>query len=213
MPRLEQDRKLLDAFRAGRREAMAVVYREYAQLLARMLRAAGGGSRIWMLRSAFELENLVGEVFARAFEPQTRLAYDGLRPYESFLMGIARNCVHENARYRESARGLNFLDGAASPEAAPDSQVEDREVESVLAQFVVTLEEPWKSLFQVRFAEGKSQVEAAQALGCSRIVLRRRERKLKHQLLDFLQSRGYLRGLSPEGWTFVRREDAGKHES
>ncbi len=175
-------------------------------MLARMLRAASGGASTRMLRSAYELENLVEEVFARAFEPQTRLAYDGLRPYEAFLMGIARNCVHESARRRESATGLSLLEGATEPDAAPDAQAEDREVDGLLAEFLSQLDASRRQLYQVRFVEGRSQVEAAQSLGWSRIVLRRRERKLKQALLDFLQGRGYLRSLVAHGWTFVRRE-------
>jgi RNA polymerase sigma factor (sigma-70 family) len=207
MPRLEHDRRLLDAFRAGRREAMAAVYQEYAPLLGRMLRSAGGGSRFHMLRSAFEMENLIAEVFARSFEPDARLAYDGLRPYEAFLWGIARNCVSEGARRRERATGEPLIEGASLPEASPEAQAEDREVDALLSTFVGELDAQSKDLFRVRFQEGRSQADAARTLNWSRIVLRRRERKLKQRLLELLQSRGYLSGLAARGWSFARHEE------
>lgn len=205
MPRLENDRGLLDAFRKGERQALEVVYREYAPVLARMLRASAVSVSHGMLRSSFEIENVVEEAFARAFEPQRRLAYDGLRPYEAYLWGIARNCAREIVRRREDPAGLELPEPAPGSESAPDALAEDHEVAGLMAQFEASLDPPLHDLYRERFDAGLSQREAARALRLSRIVLRRRERALKRRLLDFLQSRGYLGALEPRGWTFVRR--------
>ncbi len=50
----------------------------------------GGGSS--------ELEDLIQEVFVRAFSEKGRLAYDGLRDYEPYICTIARNLLIDRAR-------------------------------------------------------------------------------------------------------------------
>ncbi|WP_281256670.1 RNA polymerase sigma factor [Melittangium boletus] len=169
-------------------------------------RTRGGGP----FRGALEVENAVLETFARAFEPRTRLAYDGLRPYQHFLMGIARNVLLEQARQREVAVGLEPFEEVgemAAEEAAGSAGVlEDQEVEGLLASFKDGLSPEERRLFEMRFGEeGVAQESAAERLGMTRIQVRRRELGLKTRLLEFLQSRGYLEGIEVKGWSFLKR--------
>ncbi|MFP2931576.1 RNA polymerase sigma factor [Pyxidicoccus sp. 3LG] len=160
------------------------------------------------LKSAMELENLLLETFARAFEPRTRVAYDGARPYSHFLMGIARNVLLEQTRNREVAVGLEpFAEqGEVMAEGSELAQtLEDREVEALVAGFKDGLTTEERRLFELRFGEGLAQETAATRMGLTRIQVRRREHGIKTRLLGFLQARGYLEGLEARGWSFFRR--------
>ena len=154
-----------------------------------------------------ELENAIVEVFTRAFEPRARQVYDGQRPYEHFLMGIARNYLLELGRNREHPTGLELseeVDAALSLEQTDVHEaLEDREVTELLRLFRAELGEEEGRLFDLRYAEGLTQNIAAEKLGQTRIQLRRREHKLRVRLLDYLKARGYLGSVTATGWSFV----------
>lgn len=202
------DRALLQQFRDGDAGALAEVYRQHADVLMRMLRAAAWrGLSFAVLRSAMELENAIFEVFTRAFEPRARQVYDGQRPYEHFLMGIARNYLLELGRNREHATGLGLseeLEVALSLDR-PDlhEELEDRELTGLMRTFRAQLGQEEGRLYDLRYVEGLPQATAAERLGQTRIQLRRREHKLRLRVLQYLQQHGYLGAISSSGWSFV----------
>lgn len=212
------DAELLRRFREGEPEALAQVFREHAEGLTRMLRVmshrrSGSGP----LNTQVEIENLVLETFARAFEPRARTVYDGVRPYAQFLMGIARNVVLEQLRSRELSAGLTSDPALAdaSPLGAETDwtepaiqQFEDRELEAILRGFVETLSPEDQRLYAARVEEPRAQETVATELGLTRIQLRRRELALKQRLVEYLQSRGYLGDVEVQQWKFVRRGGA-----
>lgn len=188
---------------------MAEVYRQHAGVLTRMLRAAAHrGQSFSALRSAVELENAIVEVFARAFEPRARQVYDGQRPYEHFLMGIARNYLLELGRNRETPTGLEISEEADIALSLEHTDVhealEDREVTLLMRDFRAQLSEEERRLFDVRYVEGVPQSPAAERLGQTRIQLRRREHKLRLRVLEYLNQHGYLGGVTAHGWSFVK---------
>lgn len=203
------DGALLQRFRDGDAQAMSEVYREHVAVLTRLLRAAARqGQTFAALRSPMELENVIVEVFSRAFEPRARQVYDGVRPYETFLMGIARNVLLERLRQREEPAGLELLaelDATLAMDAPGAHELlEDREVEALLRGFRAGLGADEGQLFDLRFVDGLAQVTAAERLGQTRIQLRRREFKLRLKLLDYLKRHGYLGDLGATGWSFVK---------
>lgn len=211
----EWDQERLRRFREGAPEVLGEVYRAHAEPLARALRAiAFRGRGFAHLQGALEVENTVLETFARAFEPRTRLAYDGVRPYAQFLMGIARNVVLEQSRSREVVAGLGPQDegstldwesGALSGgQESLEQQLEDQEVEALLRDFKQGLSQEERELFELRFTEGLAQESAAERVGLTRIQVRRREKGLKQRLLEYLQSRGYLQNIQAKGWGFLK---------
>jgi RNA polymerase sigma-70 factor (ECF subfamily) len=206
---MEWDDETLRRFREGAPEALAAVYRAHAETLARLLRAAAWRGSVFVpLRDAMERENTLLETFARAFEPRTRAAYDGTRPYAHFLMGIARNVLLEQLRNREVVGVAEPFEGlvAAEEEGGGLAEtLEDREVEALLASFKEGLPEQERQLFELRFSEGMAQEQAAHQLGLTRIQVRRREFGLKTRLLGYLQARGYLEDLESRGWSFFKR--------
>lgn len=205
----------LQKFRSGEATAMAEVYRQHVPSLHRLLRAAAfRGPLFSSLRAPSELENTLLEVFARAFEPRAREAYDGVRPYEAFLMGIARNVLLENARRREDSVGgeLTEVVDTALADDLTDVQalLEDREVTRLLETFRRELNGENAQLYELRFVEGLSQEQAAERMGQTRIQLRRREHKLRTSLLAWLKQHGYLTELTQSGWGFVKSGDEGR---
>jgi RNA polymerase sigma factor (sigma-70 family) len=215
----EWDQERLRRFREGAPEVLGEVYRAHAEPLARALRAvAFRGRGFAHLQGALEVENSVLETFARAFEPRTRLAYDGIRPYAQFLMGIARNVVLEQSRTREVVAGLGPQDegsslnwelGVLGEGGSLEQQLEDQEVEGLLRNFKEGLSQEERQLFELRFTEGLAQESAAERVGLTRIQVRRREKGLKQRLLDYLQTHGYLQGIQAKGWGFLKgRGDA-----
>ncbi|MFL5343177.1 MAG: RNA polymerase sigma factor [Hyalangium sp.] len=211
----EWDQERLRRFRDGAPEVLGEVYRAHAEPLARALRAlAFRGRGFAHLQGALEVENTVLETFARAFEPRTRLAYDGVRPYAQFLMGIARNVVLEQSRSREVVAGLGPQDEGSTMDwesgvtsggqESLEQQLEDQEVEALLQDFKQGLSPQERELFELRFTEGLAQESAAERVGLTRIQVRRREKGLKQRLLEYLQSRGYLQNIQAKGWGFLK---------
>lgn len=212
---LEDDRRLLEAFRAGERWALADVYGRYAVPAARMLRAAlrESGWRTRMRDSDFELEQALSEVFARAFEPRARAAYDGIHPYRTYLFGIARNYLRERGRLREDASGSADDVGQLAEQSVedPERATLAAELDALLTRFLDALPAQLRRLYDLRFVQERGQEEAASALGWTRIQLRRRELALKRDLLEALQRAGYLTEVQRSGWTFsLRRSPDGE---
>ena len=189
---------------------MAEVYRSYVGNLTRILRASAfrGPALFARLRDPAELDNVLLEVFARAFEPRARQTYDGQRGFELFLAGIARNVLLEQARQREDAVGLELetlVEAATSPEASDLEQLlEDRELDALLDGFKAQLSADERALWDLRYVEQLGQEAAAQRLGQTRIQLRRREAKVRFRLLEYLQGRGYLAERAVSGWALVK---------
>jgi len=203
---LEEDRALLDRFREGRPEALLAVYRLYAQRIATYLQTGlrTESGRSVRLSGAFDLEGGVQEVFVRAFQPAARASYDGLRPYEGFLVGVARNLLRERARERELPASEPLVEPAVDSGERPrlEDELELREVAALLRTFLAECTAEERQLYELRFDEGLGQEDAAKRLGLTRIQLRRRETALKRRLLERLQSGGYLTRLQAKGWGF-----------
>ena len=196
-------KQLLSGFKAGDRAALTEVYRLHAEQVALLLRHGfsfeSGATRHRFVGygSGFELQDVLHETFRRAFEPRARTAYDGIRPYGAYVTTIARTLVLRSFRAREvlfpladgehpSAATLAPIDDGPSPER----EVHDAEVRELVAAFLATLGPEQRRLVQLRFVEGMSQRDAAQALGLGRQRIRTSEKQLRRQLLVYLREHG-----------------------
>lgn len=199
------DREQLAAFRDGERHALERVYREHVAEVAAFLRTgfmyttSDRPTRYAGVRDSFELESLVQEVFARAFEERARLAYDGVRPYAGFLNGIARNLVLD--RLRKDARRGEVLAAPDALDAASPVEPDDRELaederrgrELVTRFLEAECDDRDRALYTLRYERELSQVDAAAAAGLTRIQVRRWEAKFRARLLRFLKRADYAR--------------------
>lgn len=217
---LSSDRQLLQRFRAGQRDALAAVYDEYAPAVAAFLaRGFTFSSRGRILRfcgyqQPFDLENALHETMARAFAERARLAYDGLTPFKSYLLAIARNFVISELRRREVAMsqlvrvqegeavdaheeipdGADGAVAAATPERSAETEYLHRELRQLYEGFVAQLDAQERVFFVARFEEQLTQVEAGQRAGLSHMQARTREKKLRKHFLKYMHSHGYLDG-------------------
>jgi RNA polymerase sigma-70 factor (ECF subfamily) len=222
MSLLIERRELLDRFKRGERRALEEVYRHYAPEVAAFLQrgftfsSGGRALRFGGYAQPFDLDNALQETFVRAFKESARVGYDGLHPFKSYLLAIARNLVLDEFRNREVAMSpfIDSLDsggGAESTardgeEAAPASTVSDgpsagvsaeqeflrRELGRLYAAFVARLDERDRTFFRHRFEEQQTQVEAGSHSGLSHMQARTLEKKLRRAFLEFMQTNGYL---------------------
>ncbi len=223
MSLLIERRELLDRFKRGERRALEEVYRHYAPEVAAFLQrgftfsSAGRPLHFRGYAQPFDLDNALQETFLRAFKESARSGYDGLHPYKSYLLAIARNLVLDEFRNREVAMSpfIDQLDGGSAvpesaardgEEAAPASTVGDapsagvsaeqefmrRELGRLYAAFVERLDARDRTFFRHRFEEQETQVDAGQASGLSHMQARTLEKKLRRAFLEFMQTNGYL---------------------
>src|SRR5262249_25624764 len=135
----------------------------------------------------------VQEVFARAFSPAARLAYDGLRPYRNYLFTIARNLVIDATRAR--VHELVVDDEAPDdPTGTAEDEVLARQIESHCRAFVAGLTPAERALFEARFRQGRSIEEAARELSITQHQVKRTERVLKKRFFVEMKRHGYFEG-------------------
>jgi RNA polymerase sigma-70 factor (ECF subfamily) len=200
MPDLSEDHELLVAFREGRREALDHVYRHYIHEVARLLRSGFGyqtGGKPSAFRGyhkPYELESAVQEVFVRAFAPRARQGYDGLRPYRSFLFGIARHVVLDQLRRQGSRRETLELVDEPGPAPEYEETLDEKQGRELVQSFLDEhCDQRDRTLFALRFVDDLSQLAAAEAAGLTRIQVRRWETKFRSRLLRYLKRASYVR--------------------
>lgn len=195
---------LLEGFRAGEPDALRDVYRRYAEGVSKQLRfgfsfeSRGRAHRFVGYSSAFDLQDALHETFRRAFEPRAREGYDGIRPYGPYLRTIARNVVLRTFRKREISFPPVADDDDDKPAVtawsdegpSPEQSVASAQVQTLVRDFLGTLDTDSRRLLELRFIEGKSQRDAAEALGLGRQQVRSREVKLRGALVKYLEAQG-----------------------
>lgn len=198
------NREDLAAFREGKRDALERIYHQHVAAVVSYLRngfmytSNAQSTRFAGVRDSFELESLVQEVFARAFEERARLAYDGIRPYAAFLNGIARNLVldrlRKQARHGEVLAAPDVLDATAAADVEQETSEDERRGRELVLRFLDTeCDARDRLLYAARFGRELSQVDAAAATGHTRIQVRRWETKFRERLLRFLKRADYVR--------------------
>jgi RNA polymerase sigma factor (sigma-70 family) len=193
---------LLARFRQGEGRALETVYWAYVDRVTRVVRAVASNyvtaSGEQVKFGATELGDLVQEVFVRAFSPQSRLQYDGNRPYSPYLGQIARNTVADHWRVirRHVALDVAPLLDALSLEAdalerTPERWA-DRETIAVVETYLASLEPDVRRVHEALYVRGLSQRDAAAALGLGRQAIRGIEARLRAGLRRELERSGQL---------------------
>ena len=215
---LAKNKELLEAFREGTKEAMEEVYLHYEPGVKRFLksgfsfRSGDGHCYFKGIPSEDDLNVAVQEVFRRAFEDRARNAYNGINSFSNWVLAIARNMVINQFRNREvvissyvsedDSRGDSALiDGEnsrqyggvlfAEPSQHQQTTVEKTELRGLIQEFMSELVPEDKELLVLRFVENKSQEEAAEIIGSTRMKIRTAESKLRRRLKAFMRGTGY----------------------
>jgi RNA polymerase sigma factor (sigma-70 family) len=194
MPFFRNNPELLPAFRAGRRDVLERLYWATVHRVEAIVRHG-----FWVASSrthvrgvaAAEVGDVVQEVFARAFRERARNGYDGLREYTPYLSTIARNTVIDWARRRgadveklaEDIADLADIGPRADATAdeAPLPWADDA-VMQVVEAYIAGLPADLRQVHEQRYVLGRSQNDAAAALGTTRQRLRTAEAKLRSGL-------------------------------
>ncbi|MGC4120834.1 MAG: sigma-70 family RNA polymerase sigma factor [Myxococcales bacterium] len=203
---LSQDRELREAFRRGEPAALERVYLAYAPEVgayvanafparATSSRHLAGDSRGGL--APLDLDSVVQEVFLRAFKPDNRMAYDGIRPFKGLLFSMAKAAAIDWMRAQgKLARESVPLQAAPEVETlrvedrSPEEKALESELRAVVAEFVQACDEGDRGIVEARFVEGLSQEQAAQKLGLSRGEVRWREKRIKKAFTDHVVKRG-----------------------
>ena len=196
---LESDRALLDGYRRGDKKVLDALYRHYSapvlRSLSRGFRVRGGMAQV----SPLDLDAAHQETFLRLFGESARRSYDGLRPFEPWVMRIAHaaalDVLRAQGKLHREAIALDELESAealASPDASPEQLALRTEAEAVVKGFLATLGTDDLAFATARFIEGLSQEKAGARCGLSRQESRTREARLKAACLSHLGRQGFL---------------------
>ncbi|MEE8409428.1 MAG: sigma-70 family RNA polymerase sigma factor [Myxococcota bacterium] len=219
MSLLVDDRDLLRKFRSGDPAALRRVFEHYARDIIILLRrgfgfqAQGRRVRFQGYRETFDLEDVLQEVFRRAFSDNARNAYDGLRPYKAYLGAITRNVVintfQANAR-RLERYGYEEVEGTADtedrsaaddllaspppePTGRPVHDAETSELRRLVGEYRSTLNQREARVFGLRFEDGLSHTAITEQLGLSPSKIKSTETRIRQGLLRFMHRHGYLK--------------------
>jgi RNA polymerase sigma factor (sigma-70 family) len=200
MPHLRSDRQLLAGFRRGDRPALERVYWAYVDQVVKVGRfglRSGASAHVPGVARAHELPDLVQEVFARAFAPPARAAYDGVRDYAPYLLRLTANLLVDRHRKlgREIAMAAADLEGVlevGGPSESPERWLEPELVRATNA-YVAAMTEELRAVYEQRFVAGLSQRDAAERLGLTRPRLRTLEARLCQGLESWLRRQGVTR--------------------
>ncbi len=192
VPRLEQDRALLDAFRAGRRDALERVYRAYVKDVVAIVRYGFSieDKRVPGEPDAQRQLDLAQDVFVKAFSESGRKSYDGVRPYGPFIRRITRNLMIDRARKSGREVPLDADDGEdredtfVAPAEPVDAEgaLDFKRLAEAARAFVAAQDEELATFVRLRFEEELSQADVAARME----VTRRRVRTLEERALSGL---------------------------
>jgi RNA polymerase sigma-70 factor (ECF subfamily) len=200
---LAENRALLDGYRRGDPEVLALVFEHYypqvVQLVQEGFSFQSGGSslRFKGYRHSADLFDVVHEIFRAAFEEKARRGYGGLRPFGGYLHVIGRNLIV--SRLRRDSRLVETESEevlAAIPSSAPnpeDALVRGQE-RAAVTDFLSGLPAEEREFARLRFEEDLAQEAVAREMGVGRKKVRLLETKLRQKLGSFLRSRGISRG-------------------
>lgn len=185
-------------FRAGAPEALARIYRHHLPVVSRVLRQGtqltspeGTPRRLPGLVNLHDVEAVCHDVFLKAFSPAARAAFDDTRPFVPYLLRIARNALVDHHR----SHGRLSL-GAPLPEQTteidPGADLHAERLRQAVQRFVTDQPDPDGPWYVLRFREGRTQDDAAAAMGLTRIQGRRIEARLREGLYRFLRRAGFL---------------------
>jgi RNA polymerase sigma factor (sigma-70 family) len=187
----DEDRELLGRPGRSDREAFARLYSAFVKRVEGWIRRGAGAGPRRSRADGDEVDDLVQEVFIRAFSAIARRRYDGGRPLGAYLHGIASHVLIDRARrsrrevlidVQSSRHALEQQAETPEPSAAYPDPSALRRVEAFLA----ALPPQMRALHRERFVAGRSQRQAAAALGVSRQRLRTLEERLKDGVRDAL---------------------------
>jgi RNA polymerase sigma-70 factor (ECF subfamily) len=193
---IKTDRSLLLAFRAGSKEALKKVYLHYVdsitQFLKRGVVLSCGGAIKGI--PAHDIVDLVQETFIKAFSERARHNYDGIRDYKPYLFTIARNLLIDYSKNKSKELTQENFEELLDSKEEVDEEIPwaSEDVMKTVNSFVKSLNNELRTIYNLRFVEGQSQIDCAKKLQLGRQVIRTKEAKIKNALRERLLKENLL---------------------
>lgn len=149
---------IVERAQRGDAEAFGQLYDQYVDLVFRYVHFRVG--------SRVQAEDLTSETFLRALRRLNSVSWQG-RDFGAWLVTIARNLIadhYKSARYRLEISTADMLD-ADRAEDGPENSVLDAISSATLIDAVRKLNPVQQECVVLRFLQGMSVTEAAQAMG------------------------------------------------
>ena len=171
---------------------MELVFRTYMPLVRTVVIHGFSGFRGF--RSPADQDDAAQQVFCAAFEERSRLSYDGLSPYSSFLRGMAQNVVRQ---ILSKDKRFQRTDGAPIPvdPLAEDLErcVVDRETAAILRRFRESIDgKVERGVLEGYFIAGKAEEALAAELGITRHKVRKAIAALHKRMTRYLREHDVL---------------------
>jgi RNA polymerase sigma-70 factor (ECF subfamily) len=180
VPSVPDDRALVEAARAGRREALTALYDRCAPMLHGVLRRTLGPD--------LELDDVLHDAFLRLVDSLGNLSEPRALP--GFATRIAAHTALDALRRRRRRRWLRFF--APEDLEEPEPVGVDDEARQALRRFDALLEavlSPEERVaFSLRVVGGLELTEVAEACGCSLATVKRRVGRAEERLRPRLEA-------------------------
>ncbi len=151
-------RQLIEQAVQRDREAVAELYRLFAQKIARYIS--------YRVSDSAAVEDLTANVFLTMVEKLPRYQDTGA-PFEAWLYRIASTQVADYYRHQKKRPTEPLVESYASPQPSLESMVQDAESRGRLQQAMTQLSDEEQTILFLRFVERKKHEEVAQTLGKS----------------------------------------------
>lgn len=191
------DAELVRGLRAGEPWAKAELFDRYAGLVERTLRRVLGRER------HTPLEDLIHDAFVEALGSLDRLRDPEALP--GWMRAIAANVACHTIRRRTARRWLRFWEPAALPEReARSASPEVRDAYQRTYALLDRLSAEHRVCFVLRYLEGLTLREVAEARGCSLATIKRRLTRAESTFLAGAQRDPVLREWLTEGGRWAK---------
>src|SRR5881394_3116577 len=159
------DAEIVSRVLAGETSLFELIMRRYNQRVYRAVRA--------IVRDESEAEDVMQQAYVNAFAHLGQFA-----ERSAFSTWLTRIAINE-ALARIRPRALQLVDGDALPELEspspnPEEAAMTSEIKEVVESEISALPESYRSVFMLREVEGLSTLEAAECLGVSEDVVKKR---------------------------------------
>jgi len=158
----------------GDSNALAQLYRHHLDYIYRYVYMHVG--------TRADAEDLTSEIFLRMVENLEQ--YRGGGKFRSWLLGIARHVVNDfwRTHYRMGEVPLDELERTwiANPFSGGDANNELERKKNLMREWLARLPDHYRRVLELRFLEGRSIREVAQAMNCTETTVKvRQHRALK----------------------------------
>lgn len=187
-PDWQRDAELLEAWRRGDMNAGRRLHQRHV----------GAVTRFFASKVAEGHEDLVQVTFLRLIEGRDRVRTGIV--IRAFILGIARNVLHEHLRRRSGpSRGEPRLDEMPSPTPSPVALIDRGHHERRLREGLERLPEIHRQILELFYWQGLNAGEIAEVMGISHSAMRSRLVKARGLLRAAMAERDAKKPWTPRG--------------